>query len=803
MNILELLKQKRVFFDGGTGTLLQSMGLAPGEAPEGWNLTFPERITALHRAYFEAGCDIVKTNTFGVNADKYENYAELIRSGIECAKKAAAEAERMGRGRKYAAFDMGPTGKLLEPLGELSFEDAVTLYGKNVRVAAEAGADLILIETMNDAYETKAAVLAAKEHSSLPVFVTNVYDASGKLMTGADPLAMIALLEGLGVDALGMNCSLGPDKMLPIIDIFAENASLPVIVNPNAGLPEIRDVKTVFAMDADRFSDFAAELCRRGATILGGCCGTTPEYIAKVIEKTREIPYTLPEKKEKTIVSSYTHSVEIGGAPVLIGERINPTGKKKLKEALREGDLNYILGEAVKQADKGVQLLDINVGLPEIDESRMMTAAVKGVQAVTDLPLQIDSSDPAVLEAAMRIYNGKPLVNSVNAKEECMRAVFPLVKKYGGTVIGLTIGEDGIPDTAEGRVALAERIIARAAEYGIEKKDIVIDPLAMAVSSDSKSARVTLDSVRILHERGIRTSLGVSNISFGLPERDYINTAFYANALERGLDCAIMNPFSVGMMGVYRAFLALNGHDAAFRDYISFAEENPLANKAGGSTPKDPSAASSNTNAALGLKDAIVRGLKEETVKETESLMGQAEAMEIINGHIIPALDEIGTAFEEKRAYLPQLLMSAEAAALAFDVVKKGLKQAETDGAKKEFILATVRGDIHDIGKNIVKVMLESYGYTVHDLGRDVPPEAVAECVRETGCRLVGLSALMTTTVPAMEETIRTVKAEFPDAVVVVGGAVLTKEYAHRIGADYYAADAMETVRIAESTINA
>jgi len=672
----------------------------------------------------------------------------------------------------------------------------VALFAKNVRIAAEAGADLILIETMNDAYETKAAVLAAKENSDFPVFVTNVYDASGKLMTGADPAAMIALLEGLGVDALGMNCSLGPDKMLSLIDTFAENASVPVIVNPNAGLPEICGGKTVFAMNGDTFSDYAAELCRRGATILGGCCGTTPEYIRKVIEKTGDIPYVLPERKEKTVVSSYTHSVEIGGAPILIGERINPTGKKKLKEALRAADMNYLLGEAVGQAEKGVQILDVNVGLPEIDENAMMTSAVCAIQAVTDLPLQIDTSDPSVLASAMRIYNGKPLVNSVNAKEESMNAVFPLVKKYGGTVIGLTIGEDGIPDTAEGRVALAERIIRRGAEYGIEKKDIVIDPLAMAVSSDAKSACVTLDAVRMLREKGIRTSLGVSNISFGLPERDYINTVFYANALERGLDCAIMNPFSSGMMGVYKSFLALNGMDPSFGGYIAFAEENPRGT--GAANLQAASSGKNETQESQGLKGAVVRGLKEAAVKETEALMGRLDPMEIINGHIIPALNEIGTAFEEKRAYLPQLLMSAEAASLAFDVVKKGLRQAEADGAKKEFILATVKGDIHDIGKNIVKVMLESYGFRVYDLGRDVPPEAIAACVRDTGCRLVGLSALMTTTVPAMEETIRLVKREFPDAVTVVGGAVLTKDYAERIGADYYAADAMEAVRIAE-----
>ncbi|MBE6598555.1 MAG: homocysteine methyltransferase, partial [Ruminococcaceae bacterium] len=425
MKITDLLLRERVFFDGGTGTVLQSMGLSAGEAPERWNITHPEKIKALHRAYFEAGCTIVKTNTFGINRAKFEDYAELIRSGIAIAKEAAAEAEGAGLGEKFVAFDMGPTGKLLKPLGELDFEDAVALFAANVKVAAEAGADLILIETMNDAYETKAAVLAAKENSNLPVFVTNVYDGEGKLMTGADPRAMIALLEGLSVDAIGMNCSLGPDRMLDIIDEFAENCSVPIIVNPNAGLPEMVDGKTVFAMDADRFSDFSAELCRRGAAILGGCCGTTPEYIRKVIEKTTDIPYTLPEKKEKTLISSYTHAVEIGGTPILIGERINPTGKKKLKEALRSDDMNYILGEAVRQAEKGVHALDVNVGLPEIDEAEMMVRTVKAVQEVTDLPLQIDTSDPGALECAMRIYNGKPLVNSVNAKEESLSAVLP------------------------------------------------------------------------------------------------------------------------------------------------------------------------------------------------------------------------------------------------------------------------------------------------------------------------------------------------------------------------------------------
>lgn len=795
MDVMERIRRQRVFFDGGTGTLLQSMGLGAGESPERWNTTRPERITALHRAYLEAGCDIIKTNTFGVNRAKFDDYEVLIRSGIACARAAVEEAERAGLGRKYIAFDMGPTGQLLEPLGSLPFEEAVALYAENIRIAASCGVDLILIETMNDAYETKAAVLAAKENAELPIFVTNVYDASGKLMTGADPAAMIALLEGLGVDALGMNCSLGPDRMLDIIDVFAANASVPVIVNPNAGLPEVRDGKTVYAMDAEQFSDFSAELCRRGGTILGGCCGTTPEYIRKLREKTRDIPYTLPEKKNKTVVSSYTRAAEIGGAPVLIGERINPTGKKKLKEALRTGDMGYILNEAIRQAEKGVQILDVNVGLPEIDEAETMARVVREVQAVTDLPLQLDSSDPVAMEAGLRLYNGKALVNSVNAKEESMRAVFPLVKKYGGVVVALTIGEDGIPDTAAERVALAERIVARAEEYGIDRKDILVDPLALTVSSDGGSARVTLEAVKALREKGFRTSLGVSNISFGLPERDYINTVFYANALERGLDCAIMNPFSVGMMGVYRSFCALNGYDAGFSEYIAFAEKNPVRPSAALS-PSGGAKPTTETEKEDGLKGAVLRGLKEEAVREAEALLLKEDALGIINERIVPALNEIGAAFEEKRVYLPQLLMSAEAASAAFETLKRGMAVAETSG-RGDVILATVRGDIHDIGKNIVRVLLESYGFRVYDLGRDVPAERVVECVRQTGCRVVGLSALMTTTVPAMEETIRAVKAEFPDVAVIAGGAVLTQEYADRIGADYYAADAMETVRIA------
>ncbi len=781
MDIRELIKRKRLYFDGGTGTVLQRMGLGAGEVPEEWNVTSPEKITALHKAYLDAGCNIIKTNTFGINKDKYDNYKELIVAAVDCAKKAVE-----GRSEKFIAFDIGPSGRLLKPLGDLDFEDAVELFGANVRAAKECGVDLILIETMNDSYETKAAVLGAKENCDLPIIVTNAYDERGKLMTGANPAAMIALLEGLGVDALGMNCSFGPDKMLEIIDQFVENASVPVVVNPNAGLPKVVDGQTVYDISPEAFGDYMQKLAEKGACILGGCCGTTPEYIKNAIEKTKGIEYKYPEKKNKTCFSSYTHTVSVGEMPILIGERINPTGKKKLKEALREGNVNYILNEGINQAEKGVHVLDVNVGLPEIDEKKVMCDVVKALQAVTNLPLQLDSSNPDVLEASMRIYNGKPLINSVNGKEESMTAIFPLVKKYGGAVIALTLDEEGIPNTVDGRVALAKKIIDRAATYGIDKNDIIVDPLCLTVSSDKDAAKITLQTVKALHVDGIRTSLGVSNVSFGLPEREKINTVFFANALENGLDCAIMNPFSERMMDVYYSFKALHGLDFGCAEYIGYASNTASANE------KKAEIASEIT-----LEKAIINGLTNDAVSVTKVLLEKEKALDIINTRVVPALNEIGKAFEEKRAYLPQLLMSAEAASSAFEEIKKHISAKESDD-KKAVILATVKGDIHDIGKNIVKVLLESYGFKVYDLGRDVPSETVLEKVKQTGCRLVGLSALMTTTVPAMEESIEVLHDYDNTIKCIVGGAVLTKEYAEMIKADFYAKDAMDAVRYTE-----
>ena len=783
-NIREVIKHSRLYFDGGTGTVLQSMGLELGKAPESWNREHPEKIEALHRAYIEAGANIIKTNSFGINRRKYSDYEELIRLSIAIAKRAAD-----GRDDVYVAFDIGPLGSLLAPFGDLAFEDAVSIFSDSVRVAYDEGVDLVLIETMNDAYETKAAVLGAKEAApELPIFVTNVYDERGKLMTGADPEAMICMLEGLGVAALGMNCSLGPDKMAELLPRFISSASVPIIVNPNAGLPSELGGVTVFDCDAEKYSQAMKNMAQAGAHILGGCCGTTPEYIKMLTEATRGLPYVPVTEKNFTRVSSYTHAVDFGGAPVLIGERINPTGKPKLKEALRNSNIDYIVAEALGEEEAGAQILDVNVGLPEICERDMMCRAINEIMAVSDLPLQIDSSDPETLSAAMRIYNGKPLVNSVNGKAEVMNAVFPAVKKYGAAVIALTIDEDGIPDTAEGRVEIAERIIARAAEYGIKKNDIIVDPLALSVSSDASAAMVTLSAIEELTRRGIKTSLGVSNISFGLPARDKINSAFFLLAMHRGLSAAIMNPYSDKMTDSYRAYKVLMGLDSGCAEYIS-------------ASSADAALAPQNTQKSkIDLFYAVRRGLKDMAPSLAAEALTEREPLAVINELLIPALNEIGAEFEAGRAYLPELLMSAEAASLAFSEIKKKIPEAKASG--REVILATVKGDIHDIGKNIVKVLLESYGFTVRDLGRDVAPEVVVSSAVRSGARLVGLSALMTTTVKSMKDTIDLMRKAAPDVKIMVGGAVLTEEYAEMIGADFYGKDAMEAVRIAEEVYN-
>lgn len=781
MNILEKIKSGITYCDGGAGTLLQSWGLEAGEYPENWNITRPEKIIEMHRLYLEAGANIITSCTFGANRFKFDNLEEIITAAINNAKTACEGYDA------FVALDIGPLGKMLEPLGDLPFETAVEVFSESIKIGAHAGADLVLIETMNDSLEAKAAVLAAKESCSLPVFVTCVYDETKKLMTGANPAAMIAMLEGLGADAIGMNCSLGPKQMLDIIPEFAKYASIPVIVNPNAGLPRSENGKTVFDINADEFADIMCEIVKSGATIVGGCCGTTPEHIRKTVEKTKNLPFALPEKKNLTVVSSYTHAVEIGNKPVIIGERINPTGKKRFKEALRENDINYILNEGISQNKKGVSILDVNVGLPEIDEPEMMVNVIRALQSVIDLPLQIDTVDPVAMEKALRIYNGKALVNSVSGKEESMKSVFPLVKKYGGAVIAVTLDENGIPETAEGRVEIAEKIIARASEYGIDKNNIIVDPLAMAVSSDSDSANVTLKAVKMLHDMGVKTSLGVSNISFGLPSRADVNAVFYTMAMQNGLDCAIINPFSVEMMKAWYCFNALTGNDENCSDYIEFAQS------------LEPAEKKAQDNSSATLDGCIISGLKEQAGAVASDLIKTMPPMEIINSLIIPALNIVGKGFEEKKVYLPQLLMSAQAAKEAFDAIKSAIPSGENK--KGKIIIATVKGDIHDIGKNIVKVLLENYGYEVIDLGKDVAPEKVVDAVETGGAKLVGLSALMTTTVPAMEETIKLLREKAPECKVMVGGAVMTEEYAAMIGADSYGTDAMSAVRFAEKVL--
>ncbi len=791
MNILEYLNNNILILDGGMGTLLQEEGLLSGELPERWNITHPDIITKIHREYFDAGSNVVNTNTFGANILKFsdDELELIIKAAVENARAAAACSE--GTQEKFVALDIGPTGKLLKPYGDFEFEDAVNTFAKTVRLGERYGVDLIFIETMNDSLETKAALLAAKENSNLPVFVSNAYGADGKLMTGATPEAMCALLEGMGADALGVNCSLGPRQLEGVVKKLLEVSSVPIILKPNAGLPKCENGKTVYDVSPDEFSRTVTELVNLGVRAVGGCCGTTPLYIKTVADSLSGMKPVAIEEKKLTCVSSYTHAVCFGESPVLIGERINPTGKKRFKQALVENDIGYILNEGINQQERGVHILDVNVGLPEINEPQMLKSAVCELQAVIDLPLQIDTSDAVAMEAALRCYNGKAMINSVNGKKESMDAIFPLVKKYGGVCVALTLDEDGIPETEEGRVRIAEKILKTAAEYGISGKDIIFDTLAMAVSAEKDAAKATLCALdTIKNKLGCHTVLGVSNISFGLPARDGVNSTFFAMALHSGLSAAIMNPYSLDMMKTYYSYRALCGMDENFTDYIAFS------NQLTGATEKP------QTPEASGLSDAIAKGLKTAASEQTRVLLETVAPLDIVKDEIIPALDSVGAGFEAKTVYLPQLLMSAEAAKAAFEEIKGFMlsKRAEIE-EKATFVLATVKGDIHDIGKNIVKLLMENYGYNVIDLGKDVAPDVIVEKVMETHAPLLGLSALMTTTVPAMEETIRLIKGKAPWCKVVVGGAVLTEEYANSIGADKYAADAMETVRYAENLI--
>ncbi len=794
MTFREYLKENIVYLDGGMGTLLQQQGLAAGEHPERWNITHSEAIIKIHTDYFDAGSNVATANTFGANILKFskEELEEIVCAAITNADKARRRSET--KGEKFIALDIGPSGKLLKPLGDLDFEDAVAVFAETAKLGEKYGADLVIIETMNDSYETKAALLAVKENCSLPVIVSNAYGEDGKLMTGADADAMVALLEGMGADVIGANCSLGPKQLTPVIERMLSCASVPVVLQPNAGLPEAAGERTVFNVTARQFATEVAGLVKKGVRVVGGCCGTTPEYIKELCNQTHGISPLPITDKGITAVSSYTHAVTFGENPVLIGERINPTGKKRFKQALQENDIDYILNEGVNQQEKGVHILDVNVGLPDIDEEKMLTAAVCELQTVTDLPLQIDTADVSAMESALRRYNGKAMINSVNGKAQSMESIFPLVKKYGGLVVALTLDENGIPDTAEGRFEIAEKILETAERYGINKKDIIFDTLAMTVSADNRAAQATLGALRrIRTELGCHTSLGVSNVSFGLPCRDAVNGVFFTMALENGLSAAIMNPYSAEMTKTYHTYKALKGLDENCAQYIAAAENFALSAPAT-VTENKPAA-----HTASELQQAIIKGFKDKAATlTTDMLKGGTAALDIVNGEIIPALDTVGAGFEQNRIYLPQLLMSAEAAKTAFEVIKSAIAVTGNTVHKATFVIATVQGDIHDIGKNIVKLLLENYGFAVVDLGKDVPPETILQKVVELHAPFVGLSALMTTTVPAMEETIRLIKLHAPWCKTVVGGAVLTADYARKIGADKYAKDAMECVRYAE-----
>lgn len=749
--------------------------LAAGEMPEKLNITDPERVYAIHRAYAEAGAEFISTNTFGANSLKYNNVDELVKAGIELVKKTG----------KKVALDIGPTGKLLKPMGDLEFEKAVELFSEVV-IAGRDGADIIIIETMSDTYELKAAVLAAKENSTLPVITSMIFDEKGRLLTGADVKTACAMLEGLGVDVIGLNCGLGPKQMIALLKEMRNATSLPIIVMPNAGLPESVNGKTVYNVSPEEFAGDMLEIAKIGVSYLGGCCGTTPEHIREMISLCRDIPDSVPEKKNDTVVASYSTAVNIGDKPVVIGERINPTGKKLFKEALRNNDMDYVIKEGLSQMDKGADILDVNVGLPEIDEVKWLTDAVYNLQSVLPLPLQLDSSDPAALESALRIYNGKAMINSVNGKQSSMKEIFPLVKKYGGVVVCLCLDENGIPETAQGRIDIAEKIICTASEYGIDKKNLVVDALVMTISTNKDNAKETLKAVNyIRNELGVGTVLGVSNISFGLPKREAINTAFFTLALENGLSAGIINPLSEPMMNAYYSFNALRGFDDNCTQYIESVTSNTQASAA--------------KETVYDLKTAIIKGVKEDASACAKILLKDMAALDVINEYIIPALDVVGDGFEKNKVFLPQLLMSADSAKAAFDVIKEHLVlSGEDKKSENKIIIATVEGDIHDIGKNIVKVLLSNYGFDVIDLGKDVKCEKVLEETIKYDAKLVALSALMTTTVPNMEKTIKLIH-DNTDAKVLVGGAVLTKSYSEMIDADFYAKDAMESVRIAKA----
>lgn len=784
-NFFDLLEKKQfVFLDGGMGTMIQSAGLDTDHVPELLNISAPDAIINIHREYVKAGADIIYANTFGANRFKLDgtgySVAEIVGAGIRNAKTAAGN-------KALVALDIGPVGQLLEPSGTLTFEEAYDCFSEIISAADDA--DIIVIETMTDLYEVKAAVLAAKENSDKPVLLTMTFEENQRTFTGVPPECMTAVAEGLGVDAVGVNCSLGPDELLPVIEKICSLTKLPVIAKPNAGLPD--PITNLFNVGPKQFAESAAKLADIGVKIFGGCCGTSPAHISAVIEALKNKKYS-PKKINQTAgVCSAVNYVDIS-QPRVIGERINPTGKKRFKEALLAGDIDYILGQAVEQIHAGADILDVNVGLPGIDEKAMMTSAVKAIQGICDTPLQLDSTIPDVLEAGLRVYNGKPIVNSVNGEDESLEAILPLVKKYGAAVVGLTLDKDGIPQKADERFAIAKKILGRAMEYGIPKEDVFIDCLTLTASAEQDGVMETLEALHhVKFELGLKTVLGVSNISFGLPQREMITRTFLTMALHNGLDLPIINPNIESIIGAVRAYKLLSGIDENCIDFVNIYSTNNDASAQKASVP------SSSEAKDISLSYAVENGLKNDAVKAAEKLLETTDAMTIINGYLIPSLDSAGDKFEKGTIFLPQLILTAGAAQACFEVIKNKIPENENSPVSKgKVVLATVKGDIHDIGKNIVKVLLESYGFTVIDLGRDVDKQTILDAAVQHQVKLVGLSALMTTTLGAMEDTIKLLNEKYPECKTVVGGAVLTSSYAKQINADFYAKDAKETVDI-------
>lgn len=780
---MNLLNNKYILLDGGFGTELMKKGLLPHEDTVNAVFDHPQWVKEIHKAYIDAGSNIIMADTFGANAFKLEgsehSVEECINTAISLAKEVAEGTDTL------VALDVSTTGKLLAPAGDLTFDSAYDCY-KEVAICGErAGADIICLETFTDLREARIALLAAKENTNLPVTVTLSFNENGLTMNGSTASCVAVTLIAAGADAVGLNCSLGPDKLSGAVEEFLKYSSVPVIVKPNAGLPDLKTGK--YSMGAEEFASLMANFYEKGAVILGGCCGTSPEYISSVKKALEATEIKEKNYVVKGVISGATNAVVLN-EPRVIGERINPTGKKKFKEALERNDLDYILNEGISQTEAGADILDVNVGHSEIDEKEMMQRVVTSLQGSIGLPLQIDSTSPEVLERALRIYTGKAIINSVNGEEKSLNSVLPLAKKYGAAVVGLTLDEEGIPETAEKRVEIAEKIISRATEMGIAKEDIIIDCLTMTVSANQSASQITLDAMKQVKEKfGVKTTLGVSNVSFGLPQREVVNTAFVTLALENGLDLPIMNPNTPSMMGAVRAYKVLKSIDKDSVEYISaFAgEKTPVQEKK-----------------ELTIGECIEKGLKTQGAELTEKALNETDAQDLINNILIPALDKVGAGFESGRLFLPQLMRAADAAGACFDVIKEAMKRnnAQTE-SKGKIILATVKGDVHDIGKNIVKTVLENYGYDIIDLGRDVPAEQVVKAQKEHNVRLVGLSALMTTTLPAMEETIKALKQAKADCKIMVGGAVLTPEYAEKIGADFYAKDAKMSSDIAKMVL--